>query len=209
MIRPVRWLLGTAIATGALFVLARASAAPIPRVGAGQARLRLSWSARPDRIEVCRTLSAKELAEREEHMRQAVECDGRVASYALRVEVNGVLLHDAVVRGGGLRHDRALFVLEDIAVAPGLHRVRVAFERRERQARGNEATTALGDVSQESDTGIFAGRAGREMTERARRARAAIPPHLMLDTVAQFSSDRVILISLDAERRALRLSGLP
>ena len=207
MIRSIRWLFAMACTAGGLLALARASATPIPREGAGKARLRLSWSARPERIEVCRTLSAEELAEREEHMRQRVECDGRFASYALRVEADGVTLHSDVVRGGGLRHDRALFVLDDIDVLPGLHRVRVTFLRRE--TPGDRVNEVENGATQEADTGIFAGRGRREAMERARRARAAIPPRLSLDTVARFAPDRVILISLDAERRALRVTDLP
>jgi hypothetical protein len=207
VIRAVRWMLASVCTAGGLFALAHVSAAPSLRDGAGKARLRLSWSARPERIEVCRALSANELAEREEHMRQRVECDGRFASYALRVDADSATLHDAVVRGGGLRHDRALFVLEDIDVVPGLHRIRVTFVRRE--TRGNRANELEGGASQNADTGIFAGRAGREMIERTRRARAAIPSRLALDTVVRFEPDRVILISLDPESRALRRTGLP
>ena len=76
--------------------------------------LRLSWSARPERIEVCRALSDKELEEREEHMRQRVECDGRFATYALEVISNGRKVVEAVVRGAGSAEAVTLFTL-----APG------------------------------------------------------------------------------------------
>ena len=105
--RSVAKWIGAAIVSGvALFGVARASTAPLPVHDAGVARLRLSWSARPERIEVCRTLSAAELAEREEHMRQRVDCEGKFASYSLRVDADGRRLTESLERGAGLRHDR-------------------------------------------------------------------------------------------------------
>ena len=74
-------LIAATLVTGlALARLARLSAAPVPNHSGSAALLRLSWSARPERIEVCRTLSHEELEEREEHMRLRVECDGRFAT---------------------------------------------------------------------------------------------------------------------------------
>ena len=206
MKRLTRWAMATLCTGAGLFALTRASAAPVSRMKPGAGRLRLSWSARPERIEVCRTLSDEELAQREEHMRQRVECTGRSATYALRVEADQLILHDAVVRGGGLRHDRPLFVLEDLDVEPGQHRVQVNFTRRE--SDGGAVTIGNG-AARDADTGLFAGRARREVVERDRRARAAIPPTLALDTLLSFDSDAVILISFDPERRALRVTAQP
>jgi hypothetical protein len=153
-----------AAATGAtavaLAAIAWASTAPLPYHDEASARLRLSWSARPERIEVCRALSAAELAEREEHMRQRVECDGRFATYALRVEADGRVLDETVVRGSGLRHDRPLYVLRDFDLPRGVHRVRIAFRRRERV--DDHAIEIASAPSSASDTGIFAGRGERE-----------------------------------------------
>lgn len=199
----VRWGIATAVSAGVLFGIVRASAAPVPSRGAESSRLRLSWSARPERIEVCRTLSAAELEEREEHMRQHVECDGRFATYLLRVESDGRTLHESVVRGAGLRHDRPLFLIREIEVVPGTHRLRITFSRRE--TTDDDAAAFAGAASPEADTGLFAGRAQREATEHARRAGAAIPPRLALDTVLTFRAERVVVVSLDAEHRMLRI----
>lgn len=203
-----------AIATAAaVFGVSRASAILLPLHDAHSARLRLSWSARPERIEVCRTLSAEELAQREEHMRQRVVCNGRFASYTLRVEADDRVLDEAVVRGAGLRHDRPIYLLRDFDLAAGVHHVRVSFERREQM----DGTAAAGQggtrterkeadtEKEEIDTGIFAGRAQREAVEYARRARAAIPPRLLLDTTLVFGSGRAIAVTFTPERRMLQL----
>jgi len=182
MIAPAtiaRWSVATAITAILLLAMAHASAAPVARPGGASARLRLSWSARPERIEVCRTLSAAELAQREEHMRQRVECDGRFATYALRVYSGERLLHESVVRGAGLRHDRPLYLLRELEIAPGEHRIRISFVRRERT--DGDAAAFAQVTSSGADTGLFAGRAQREAVEHARRAKAAIPPRLDLD----------------------------
>lgn len=200
---PMRWLMAGAATAGALLLIVRASAAPLPLHGGDSARLRLSWSARPERIEVCRTLSAEELARREEHMRQRVECDGRSATYTLRVEADGRRIDETVVRGGGLRHDRPIHLLRDLELSPGTHRVRVTFTRRERT--DDDAAAFAPAVSATVDTGIFAGRAEREAVEHARRARAAIPARLVFDTVLTFVPRRVAIVTFDQERRTLEL----
>jgi hypothetical protein len=199
--RLTRIAAATVASAAALFLMTRASAAPLPyRDGAG-ARLRLSWSARPERIEGCRLVSDEELEQREEHMRERIECDGHFATYALRVESDGRLLDDAVVRGSGLRHDRPLYLLRDFDLSPGSHRVRISFSRRERT--DGDTAAVRGDDATKPDTGIFAGRAERERIEHGRRARAAIPARLVLDTLMAFAPGRVIVVTFDANRRAL------
>jgi hypothetical protein len=167
------------------------------------ARLRLSWSARPERIEVCRQVSAEEQARREEHMRQRVECEGGFATYALRVEVDNRAVGEAVIHGAGLRHDRPLYLLKDYPVPPGEHRIRVTLTRREHT--DNDAAAFAEAVVPDADTGLYAGRAQREATERARRARAAIPPRLVLDTAVAFTPRQVALVTFNAEHRRVEL----
>jgi len=193
---------GTATTAG-LALLALSSAAPLGYHAQDTARLRLSWSARPERIEVCRQLSTEEQARREEHMRQRVECEGVFATYVLRVEVDGGAIGVTVIRGAGLRHDRPLYLLRDYPVPPGQHRVRVSLTRREKTDDGAAAFAEA--VVPEADTGLFAGRAQREATERARRTRAAIPPSLVLDTTFAFTPRQVALVTFNAERRILEV----
>lgn len=191
------------ISAGLLVLIAQASAAPVTYHDGGSSMLRLSWSARPERIETCRTLSAEELEREEEHMRQRVECTGTFASYALRVESDQRLVSESVVRGAGFRHDRPIYLLREWPVSSGAHRVRVSFTRRE-QPQGRD-TPATKEGRSESDTGIFAGRAEREEEERSRRRRAAIPGLLVLDTTLVFAPGRVVLVTLNGERRMLEV----
>ncbi len=201
-VRQAMRAVAATVATGvALVGLARLSAAPVPYHPGSAARLRLSWSARPERIEVCRTVSREELEEREEHMRQRVECDGRFATYDLRVTVDGESVAESVVRGGGFRHDRSMYLLREIEIPSGRRHVRVTFTRREENVANGVAPAA--DAPAATDTGIFAGRATREVAERARRARAAVPARLVLDTTMSVSDRRVVVITYDHERRAL------
>lgn len=211
MIAPAaigRLALGAAASALLLAGLARASAAPLPLRGAESARIRLSFNARPERIEVCREVSAQELAEREEHMRQRVECDGRFATYALRVDADGRPLDEAVVRGAGLRHDRPLYLLRELSLAPGTHHIAVSFVRRE-QVEDKEEVFEKVEAEHDADTGVFAGRARREAIEHSRRVRAAIPPRLTLDTTLALAAGQVVVVSLDPERQRLRLIGAP
>ena len=206
--RPLRWASATIATAVGLFLMARASAAPLPYQPARVARLRLSWNARPERIEACRSASDEELEREEEHMRQRVVCDGRFASYVLRVEADGRLLGQSVVRGAGLRNDRPVYLLRDFDLSSGEHRVRVSFTRRERT--DTIATTAAPSARAGADTGIFAGRAEREGDERRRRSRAAIPARLVFDTTLVFAPGQVVVVTFDQDRRALAvLDGRP
>ena len=128
---PARLLLATATTIAAAWALAASSGVSIPWHQAGAAELRLSWSARPERIEVCRTLSVEELAALPAHMRRAVECEGRSATYDLQVTVDGAELEQMLVQGSGLRSDRPIFFLRSYRVEPGTRRIAVTLARRE------------------------------------------------------------------------------
>ena len=199
----VRLLTACAATAALLAVVAYASAVPIPLHTSDSARLRLSWSARPERIEVCRTLTEEELEHVPEHMRQRTNCEGVFATYTLRVEVDGRSIGESVVRGAGLRHDRPLYLLRDYQVPPGQHRLRVTLIRREKtdDDAAEHETTAIPHV----DTGLYAGRSQREASERSRRARAAIPSNLTLDTVVSLTPRRMALVTFNSERRKLEL----
>jgi hypothetical protein len=199
--RLTRILAATLASASALWLLARASAAPLSYHDAAMALLRLSWSARPERIEVCRALSADEMARRGEHMRQRFECEGRFAMYDLHVAIDDRVVLETIVHGSGWRHDRPLYVLCDFEVTGGAHRVRVSFTRREHTI-GDSLLQGLAP-SLGPDTGLFAGRAERERVERVRRARAAIPARLLLDTSLALTRGRVTVVTFDSDRRAL------
>ena len=199
----VRWITAGLTTLVVLFGMTRLSVAPLQFHSANTARLRMSWNARPERIEVCRTLSDAELAQREEHMRQRVDCDGRSATYLLGVDVDGRHISRTVVRGGGLRHDRPIHLLSDIDIPPGKHHVLVTFTRREKT--DNDAAAFKVVKSDLADTGIFAGRAAREAVEHARRAEAAIPPRMQLDTTLVLDSGQAVIVTFDPDSRRLVL----
>lgn len=198
-----RWLGAAAGTTIPLALLVATSGPAVRQHAMGDAQLRLSWRARPERIEECRRPSAEELAQVAEHMRQRMVCTGVEASYTLRVAVDESVVTEEVVRGGGLRHDRPLSLLRDFPVREGAHRIRVTLRRRETPT----ATDTSLVVGSEPDTGLYAGRAAREATERTRRTLAAIPPSLTLDTTITFVRARVVLVTFDPDRRALVVVG--
>lgn len=181
--KPLRLVLATVGTVLLAWGLAASSGAALPWHDDGAARLRLSWSARPERIETCRRLSDAELESRPVHMRQRLSCDGRSATYDLRVSVDGIVLDSAVIEGGGLRNDRPVFLLRDYPVPAGERAVRVTFVRREAE-----------DPRPATDA---------EREQRRERAQSAIPPHLEYDGRVRFRSGAVILVTV--ERGALRL----
>ncbi len=203
MSRPLRMGMA-AVGTALMLMLVAAASGPEWRYHADDsARLRLSWGARPERIEVCRRLSEAELADRPEHMRQRVECEGTTATYALEIRVDDQLIDTRVLRGGGLRHDRPMYLLDDLVIATGEHHLVVTLTRREEEP--DDEVDDDDTVSSVADTGIFAGRAQRELEERDRRNRAAIPASLRLDTTIVFREHEVQLVTFDAERQVLQL----
>jgi len=133
--RSGRQLVRTAVAAvvtlGLAAALAASSGGAWRWYTADATELRLSWSMRPERIEQCRTLDAAELEKRPVHMRRAVECEGRAATYTLLVLAARDTLEEAVVTGGGLRQDRPIFLLRSYSLSPGARQIRVQFTRRE------------------------------------------------------------------------------
>ena len=90
MRRGVRMVAGIIVGAAALLLLQQATAVNLPGPGrGGEAWVRLSWSARPERVETCRRLTDAELADRPAHMRLRLECTGRFARYRLAVLTNG------------------------------------------------------------------------------------------------------------------------
>ena len=114
---------------GLLFVLGWLSRAPWNPSAAEHGLLRLSWRMRGERIETCRTRTTEELDRLPVHMRTDSVCEARLMAYRLVVRIDEAPPDTVDVLPGGARGDRPLFVLRDIALAPGHHRVRVRFER--------------------------------------------------------------------------------
>jgi hypothetical protein len=120
---------GAALLAAVIVGIARLSSVPIVLHPSADAVLRLAWSARPERIEKCRQRTPEELAQLPQHMRQPLACEGATAEYRLQVRVDDVVVADRTVRGGGLRRDRRLYVLEEFPIHPGSANIAVRFDR--------------------------------------------------------------------------------
>ena len=154
-------------------------------IGSGQSAdgtLRLAWRARPERIETCQEQDSEALAALPAHMRQAVICEGRNASYRLEVWINGQLIAAQHVRPGGLRGDRPVYVLQEWPVAPDDEAdVRVSLAR-------IEPSSPVDATTEERRRG--------ELNE-------ALPPSLVYERRLHFAPRQVRLITYDPERREL------
>jgi hypothetical protein len=206
-------------AAAALFALAVTAAivalsrTPFSPPGDDQALLRVSWSGRPERIERCRELSDEELEKIPAHMRQRLQCEGRSASYAVRVLGNGRMLSTDTVTGGGLRGDRSIHMLREYAVAPGAHAFVVEVARTdsvgrevedEREAETEEQGGVDGPPRAQPDRGE------REREERLRQRQERLPPRLRIDTTVNLAPGAVLLISYDPiEQRLVALTSPP
>lgn len=172
--RAVGAVLAAAVAAGIVW----ASSVPLALNATSDGVLRLAWGARPERIETCREPRPEELANLPQHMRQARICEGVTAEYRLIVTgPDGVRLN-RIVRGGGIRRDRPLYVFEELPVSPGAAVFNVAFER---------ITHSAGEDDR-SDEG-------------------AVPPSMSLDIRATVRPREVILVTYDAQRRELAVRG--
>jgi hypothetical protein len=172
-------LAGLAIGVLATAVSVALSHVPIAPPGLDGGLLRLTWRARPQRLEHCREQSAAVLESLPAHMRQPTICDGVNATYRLAVRLDGNVVRSAVLVSGGLRQDRPIYVFEEISVTPGARHVEVRLDRIETD------DPAPGDV----------GRLTRgELIE-------ALPPTLVFAQTLTFVSAQVRLISYDPARR--------
>ena len=208
---------GAVVAAAVLLAMTWASTAPLSIAPSAQAVVRISLGARPERIERCRTATDEELATVAPQMRQQVICEGTTARYTLEVRRNDTLLHSQLVRGGGLRHDRQLYVSRDIRVAPGPGSYRVDLVRLDTTSSPGAPRDPAGtsrderddrerhddpdDDERESDEPES--RDAREADERRRRREEAVPPALRLDVEATLAPREVLLVSYDAGRRRL------
>lgn len=180
-LRLVAWLLGVAVMVG----LAAASHAPWRAHPERDGVLRLNLSARPERLERCRTLSEEELASRPAHMRQPVICDGESASYRLVVTQDGTPLLDTELTGGGARRDRPIHLLREYPIPAGAVHLSITLDR-------IDAADAVGPD-----------------TTAATRIAEALPRSLHLDTTVTVVPHRVVMVTYEPrQRRLVALTGL-
>jgi len=211
---------GVAIPFGLLLAMTWASTAPLRVTTSEDAILRLSLGARPERIETCRRQSDEELEKLAPQMRQRVICEGVTARYRLSVRRNGQLLHEQVVRGGGIRHDRRLYVSRDLHVRPGpgvvtvdLVRIDTVVARDEHEEEEEEEgeedeeeedeRREHGDRDDELPGVVMPGRRQREAEERERRRVEDVPAELHLEVDAALEPREVLLVTYDPVSRRL------
>lgn len=127
MTPTVRGALG-ALGMASVLVLIRVlSFAPYTAERDAGAVVRLAWRARGERVRDCRRLTPEELAKLPAHMRQEEVCEGRILPYRLAVQVDDHTTVDRLIHGAGAREDRPLYVFQDLAVRPGVHRIAIRF----------------------------------------------------------------------------------
>jgi len=183
-------LVGVMLAMAALGGLRWASTAPMTVNASSDAMLRLAWSARPERIETCREPSDEERSKLPRHMQQKLVCEGRAATYRLEVRHEGATIAEQIVRGGGLRHDRRLYVFRELPLRAGTTRLDIRFERIEADEPDERGSDERGHDE-------------RRPHERSPSGRDAIPPRLILNQEITLSPREVVLVTYDAERRTL------
>ncbi|HEX6314306.1 MAG TPA: hypothetical protein VFZ73_05580 [Gemmatimonadaceae bacterium] len=195
-------VMGAATAVIAAIGLRWSNAATLGSGEGATSQLRLSFSARPERIERCVELSDAELAKLPAHMRLRTKCEGVAARYLLTIDVDGSRLTSDTLRGGGLRHDRPLHVFAERGLQPGERRLRIEVSRLGEGAGSADRDSATAAEPQAADT-LLGGRAEREREERSRRTAEAMPQRLVLDTVLNVPSMRVVLVTFDNNARRL------
>ena len=163
---------------------------------AENAMLRVAWRARPARIEVCTTASADVQASLPAHMRQTQICEGTTASYRLEVRRGDQVVVAETVRGGGLRHDRPLYVFRELAIQPGEVEVSVRFTRIEPMT----PTEAAGGTTESDLRGPRT--PGRELL-------LAVPASLSLERRLHTRPGEVTLVTYDPDRRELLVVAAP
>lgn len=188
--RAVRLAFAAAVVVASSAALAALSSTPYTVEPGDGAIVRLAWRARGERVRECHRRSAEELARLPQHMRQEEICERRILPYRLRVDLDGARVVDELVRAGGAREDRPLFVFHDLSVMPGTHHLQITFTREgtaqeEREERDEEAVDA---------------------TEAGRRARET-PERLGLDAPVVLAPRQIVLVTYDDEGRRLFLAA--
>lgn len=199
----IRIAAGAALAIAAAFGMAWVSRLEVRANTSTESVVRLAWGARPERVEVCRTSTDEELEKLPRHMRQRVVCEGTTARYRLEVRRNGALLVDAVVMGGGLRHDRQLYVFREIRVPSGPSAIDVRFTRIDTVRAGDEDKRDRDEGDEGESSEVSSDREIRETEERRRRRGEAVPPVLGMSETVVLAPREVLLVTYRPEERRL------
>lgn len=187
---------GLVLALACTIVLVLASHVPIASAVGADAVLRLAFRARPERIETCVAPNQAALEALPPHMRQSRICEGRSASYRLEVRRNGTMVMGRDVHGGGLRHDRPLYVFHELAIPPGEAEISVRFTREPA-------------IDAQPDAGAPVAGGGAATGLEQADLRQAIPAEVVLERRIVFGPRDVVLVSYDPDRRAFVIVNRP
>ncbi len=206
------WLrgIGLVVAVAGAVAITQASVLPMKLNPSDAAILRLAWMARPERVEDCRTQTEEQMANLPAHMRQSVICDGTTAAYRLEVQYQHQVIAEQIVRGGGLRHDRPLYVSRAIELPAGDAVIAVKFVRIDSQKPNpvseHERSDGAGGEALEAGrqaAAMDADRRRREGEERLHSREEAVPAVLVLERGLRLASRQVTLVTYDSQRREL------
>jgi hypothetical protein len=187
-VSPVaRCTVGGGLAIAVTVGIALLSSLPYAAEPNPRAVVRLSWRVLGEQVQECRRLTPEELERLPAHMRQEVQCEGRVAPYRLTVLLDGVLADSGLIRASGAREDRPIYVFRELEMDPGEHRLEIAFV-----SEGPAAATGATGDSPADPSGA------------ARRAVPA-PSELRLDVRLVLESREIALVGYDPDRRELSL----
>jgi hypothetical protein len=195
---------GTALALAAAVGIVHGSHVPVALDPGTRAVVRIAFSARPERIEVCRTLSDSERMALPAHMRQETSCEGRTAHYHLEVRRDGQMISADLLRGGGLRSDRQLYVFHEVAIPSGPSEIEVLLVRAD-SAPPHADATSREDVEDRAGDEARADERERAAQDpmRLRRQAGEVPPRLELRARVTLAPREVVLVTYDAESRRL------
>ena len=194
---------GAAVAMAGAVGVVHGSHVPVSLDTGSDAVLRVAWSARPERVETCRTLSDSALDALPEHMRQRTVCAGASARYHLEVRRDERVIATAELRGGGLRGDRQLYVFRELVIPSGTSDIAVRLVRLDSTVSPDSS-----DADAEHRPDDAGRRTTRERPEadvsRSRRLADMVPARLELRERVTLAPREVLLVTYDSESRRLR-----
>lgn len=192
-----RRLLGIGAAVAGLLALRASSLTPLQVTSVGESVLRLSWTARPERIEQCRRMTDEQLAQRPAHMQMRWECEGHFARYLLTVAVDGKVMATDTVQGGGLRNDRPMHLFREYPLTPGERQVAVTLHRIDApspaETEPDESVEGAGAADRET----------REAQERRGRRAEALPETVVIDSALRVPAGKVLLVTYQTTTQKL------
>ena len=194
---------GAAVAMAGAVGVVHGSHVPVSLDTGPDAVLRVAWSARPERVETCRTLSDSALDALPEHMRQRTVCAGTSARYHLEVRRDERVIATAELRGGGLRGDRQLYVFRELAIPSGTSDIAVRLVRLDSTVSPDSSDADAEHRPDDAGRRTIRGRPDADVS-RSRRLADMVPARLELRERVTLAPREVLLVTYDSESRRLR-----